>query len=133
MSIYHPTEDAFILYKITNELAAISTADILPPLSLQSGHTHQWSYKLDIATTDYYKYSYFLRIVVHWNALPPDIPLFSTKEQLNTAICHIEFNHLYSAVTFSLFIFLPNVPSYKDFKHFWTDAQCLNFREESDI
>ena len=72
-------------------LVAIPINDFLTPMTRTARHSHSLSYRLISATTDYYKYSYFLRTVFHWNQLPsPMVVHLPTPEQFNAAVSRIE-------------------------------------------
>ena len=58
------------MYKITYDLVAIPAADYLIPNTRQSRHNHQLAYRQIQTLKDYYKYTFFPRAIVHWNALP---------------------------------------------------------------
>jgi hypothetical protein len=79
-----------LMYKITHNIIAIPVHDYPIPLTRQSSHDHSSAYRLINAPTDYYKFSFFPRTVVHWNCLPPDIPACTTLELFSQAVCQIE-------------------------------------------
>ena len=59
-----------LIYKITYDLVAIPAADYLIPNTRQSRHNHLRAYRQIPTLKDYYKYTFFPRTIVHWNALP---------------------------------------------------------------
>ena len=82
-----------LLYKITNNLIAISISDFLIPLNVRpSRHYHLLSYRLITATTDYNKFSFFPRAVFHfhWSNLLLKTVACSTLDQFNQAVCKID-------------------------------------------
>ena len=79
-----------LMYKIQNELVAISSSNYLIPLTRPSRHSHPMAYRLIMATTDYYKFSFFPRTIFHWNHLPPNIPPLPTPEQFSAAVARID-------------------------------------------
>ena len=60
-----------LMYKITHNLIAIPISDFLISLVRPSWHYHPLSYRLITSTTDYYNFSFFPRVVVHWNNPTP--------------------------------------------------------------
>jgi len=72
-----------LMYKITHNLIAIPISDFLIPLEIPSLHYHPLSYRLIIAMTDYYKFSFFQRPVYHWKNLSPETVNCSTLEHFN--------------------------------------------------
>ena len=59
-----------LMDKITYDLVAIPAADYLIPNTRQSRHNHQLAYRQIPTLKDYYKFIFFPRTIVHWNALP---------------------------------------------------------------
>ena len=57
------------MYKITYDLVAIPAADYLIP-NTRHWYNHQLAYRQMATLKDYYKYTFFPSIIVHWNALP---------------------------------------------------------------
>ena len=78
-----------LMYKITYDLVAIPAADYLIPNTRQSRHNHLLAYRQIPALKDYYKYTFFLRTIVHWNALPFYIPVLPTVAQFSHAVCQV--------------------------------------------
>ena len=64
-----------LMFKITYDLVAITAADYQIPNTRQSRHNHQLAYRQIPTLKDYYKYTFFPRTIVHWNALPFYIPV----------------------------------------------------------
>ena len=60
-----------MFYKIVNGLVAIPVDDYLTRNLRPSRSGHPQIFRLIPATTDQYKFSFFPRSVVHWNALSP--------------------------------------------------------------
>ena len=44
---------------------------------------------LYLVLKDYYKYTFFPRTIVHWNALPFYIPVLPTVAQFSHAVCQV--------------------------------------------
>ena len=58
-----------LMVKITYDLLAIPAAAYLIPNTRQSRHNHLLAYRQIPTLKDYYKYTFFPRTIVHWNAL----------------------------------------------------------------
>ena len=78
-----------LMYKITYDLVAIPAADYLIPNTRQSRHNHPLAYGQIPTLKDYYKYTFFLRTIVHWNALPFYIPVLPNVAQFSHAVCQV--------------------------------------------
>ena len=78
-----------LMYKITYDLVAIPAADYLIPNTRQSRHNHLQAYRQIPTIKDYYKYTFFPRTIVHWNALPFYIPVLPTVAQFSHAVCQV--------------------------------------------
>ena len=78
-----------LMYKITYDLVAIPAADYLIPNTRQSRHNHQLAYRQIPTLKDYYKFTFFPRTIVHWNALPFYIPVLPTVAQFSHAVCQV--------------------------------------------
>ena len=78
-----------LIYKITYDLVAIPAADYLITNTRQSRHNHQLAYRQIPTLKDYYKFTFFPRTVVHWNALPFYIPVLPTVAQFSHAVCQV--------------------------------------------
>ena len=72
-----------LMNKITYDLVAI------PANTRQSRHNHQLAYRQIPTLKDYYKYTFFPRTIVHWNALPFYIPVLPTVAQFSHAVCQV--------------------------------------------
>ena len=59
-----------MFYKIHNDQTGIDTGKYLKPLGRVSRHVNNQAYEVPFAFTDYYKFSYFPRTIIEWNALP---------------------------------------------------------------
>ena len=78
-----------LMYKITYDLVAIPAANYLIPNTRQSRHNHLLAYRQIPTLKDYYKYTFFPRTIVHWNALPFYIPDLPTVAQFSHAVCQV--------------------------------------------
>ena len=74
-----------LMYKITYDLVA----DYLIPNTRQSRHNDLLAYRQIPTFKDYYKYTFFPRTIVHWNALPFYIPVLPTVTQFSHAVCQV--------------------------------------------
>ena len=79
-----------LFYKIRNDLVAIPLGDYLTMTNRPPRHSHPQAFRTIQALTDTYKFSFFPRTVVHWNALPSDFPTLPTIHQFNSAVSRIE-------------------------------------------
>ena len=77
------------MYKITYDLVTIPAADYLIPNTRQSRHNRQLAYRQIRTLKDYYKYTFFSRTTVHWNALPFYIPVLPTVAQFSHVVCQV--------------------------------------------
>ena len=78
-----------LMYKITYDLVAIPAEDYLIPNTRQSRHNHLRAYRQIPTLKDYYKYTFFPRTIVHWNALPFYISVLPTVAQFSHAVCQV--------------------------------------------
>ena len=78
-----------LLYKVTYGLVAISAADYLVRNTRPSTRTHPLAYRQISTLKDYYKFTFFPRTIIHWNALPAHIPVLPARAQLSTAVCQV--------------------------------------------
>ena len=78
-----------LMYKIIYDLVAIPAADYVIPSTRQSRHNHQLAYRQIPTLKDNYKFTFFPRTIVHWNALPFYIPVLPTVAQFSHAVCQV--------------------------------------------
>ena len=78
-----------MLYKITFDLVAIPVEDYLVRNRRESKFIHPLAYRQIQTSTNYYKFSFFPRTIVHWNALPTSIVMLPTLAQLSHAVCQV--------------------------------------------
>ena len=67
-----------LLYKVTYDLVAIPATDYLVQNTRPSTRTHSLAYRQISTLKDYYKFTFFPRTIIHWNALPAHIPVLPT-------------------------------------------------------
>lgn len=78
-----------MMYKVTYDLVAIPVTEYLIPNRRESKFIHPLAYRQISTPTNYYKYSYFPRTVVHWNALSTNIVMLPTVAQFSHAVCQV--------------------------------------------
>ena len=71
------------------KLVSIPASYYLTPNRRQSRHIHSLAYRQISTLKNYYKYTFFPRTVIHWNALPAFIPLLPTLAQFSNAVCQV--------------------------------------------
>ena len=74
------------MYKITHDLVAIPKDQYLTVLQRQSRTSHPMAYRQIATSTDYIKYSFFPRTIVHWNSLPPEVVFLPNVDDFNRAV-----------------------------------------------
>ena len=78
-----------LLYKVSYDLVAIPAGDYLIPNTPSSAKNHPLAYRQITTLKDYYKFTFFPRSIIHWNALPAHIPVLPTLAQFSTAVCQV--------------------------------------------
>ena len=78
-----------MMYKVTYDLVAIPASDYLVRNTRTSQHIHPLAYRQIQTLKDYYRFTFFLRTIMHWNALPATIPTLSTLAQFSGAVCRV--------------------------------------------
>ena len=77
-------------YKITNDLVAIPSTQLVPVARNTRGSTIKFR---QIPTrTNYYKFSFFPTLVTLWNALPPDLAIVNTLERFKDGLSEVLLN-----------------------------------------
>ena len=71
-----------MMYKVTYDLVAITAYAYLIPNRRNSKFIQPLAHKQISTSTNYYKYSFFPRTIVHWNALPTCTVLLPTPTPL---------------------------------------------------
>jgi hypothetical protein len=74
------------IYKITHNLVAVPTYPYLTPLPYTSRHCNSLSYTRYTPRTDLFKYSFFPKTIVQWNALPDQIVVLPTIVSFKAAV-----------------------------------------------
>ena len=122
-----------LMYKITYDLVDIPAADYLIPNTMQSRHNHQLAYRQIPTLKDYYKYTFFPRTMVHWNALTFYIPVLPTVAQFNHAVCqviHVSHSLVYFFLTIHLFYSAkPPSPAPPPHLHLYTEPRLMSSTE----
>ena len=75
-----------LVYKVTYDLAAIPASDYLIRNTRLSSRIRPLTYRQITTLKDYYKYTFFSRTIIHWNALPHHIPSCPNLAQFSTAV-----------------------------------------------
>ena len=78
-----------LLYKVTYDLVAIPASDYLIRNTRPSSRNHSMAYRQITTLKDFYKFTFFPRTIIHWNALPHHIPTLPTLAQFSTAVCQV--------------------------------------------
>ena len=78
-----------MMYKVTYDLVAIPAPEYLVRNTRQSRHIHSLAYRQIHTLKDYYRYTFFPRAIIHWNALPAYIPVLPTLAQFSNAVCQV--------------------------------------------
>ena len=69
-----------MFYNIIHDRVAIPLPNYISPPTRSSRTSHPHAFQQIQTKTDYHKFSFFPRTIVHWNALPPDIVNLSGPE-----------------------------------------------------
>ncbi|MEW8548673.1 MAG: reverse transcriptase family protein, partial [Candidatus Thiodiazotropha sp.] len=78
-----------LLYKVTYDLVAIPASDYLIRNTRPSSRSHPLAYRQITTLKDYYRFTFFPRTIIHWNSLPPHIPVLPTLAQFSIAVCQV--------------------------------------------
>ena len=78
-----------MMYKVTYDLVAIPASDYLVRNTRTSRHIHPLAYRQIQTLKDYYRFTFFPRTIIHWNALPVNIPTLPTLAQFSGAVCQV--------------------------------------------
>jgi ribonuclease P/MRP protein subunit RPP40 len=78
-----------MFYNIIHNQVAIPLPDYLKSNTRSSRTTHSQSFVHVPTSSDYHKFSFFPRTVIHWNALPPDL-VISSGPVFSQAVSQIE-------------------------------------------
>ena len=62
-------------YKIINQLVAIPSCQYFQPAQPRPSHNHPLTFIQQHASTQYYRFSFFIRVVPEWNSLPATIAM----------------------------------------------------------
>ena len=78
-----------MLYKVTYDLVAIPASQYLTRNTRLSRHIHPLSYRQIPTLKDYYRFTFFPRSIINWNALPAHILVLPTFTQFKSAVCQV--------------------------------------------
>ena len=76
------------------DLVAITASEYLIPNRRESKFINPLAYKQIPTSTNYYKYSFFPRTIIHRNALPNCIVLLPILAQFSHAVCQVVHHHI---------------------------------------
>ena len=76
-----------MMYKDTYDLVALPASEYLIPNQRESKFIHNPAYKQIPTSTNYHKYSFPPKTIIHWNALPTCIVRLPTVVQFSHAVC----------------------------------------------
>ena len=92
-----------MMFKVTYDLVAIPAPEYLVRSTRQSGHIHSSAYRQIHTLKDYYRFTFFLRTIIYWNALHAYIPVLPTLALFSSAVCQVI--HVSPLIPTSDFIF----------------------------
>ena len=78
-----------MMYKVTYDLVAIPASVYLVRNTRTSRHIHPLAYRQIQTLKDYNRFTFFPRTIIHWNALPANIPTLPTLAQFSGAVCRV--------------------------------------------
>ena len=78
-----------MLYNVTYDLVAIPASQYLTRNTRLSSHIHPLSYRQIPTLKDCYRFTFFSRSIIHWNALPAHIPVLPTLAHFRSAVCQV--------------------------------------------
>ena len=117
-----------MMYKVTYHLIAIPASLYLVHNTRASRHIPSLAYRQIQTLKDYYRFKFFPRTIIYWNALPAKILILPTLAMFSSAVCrviHVSLNTNLSCTvqthltTFSITLFqltpselgIPDYPS----------------------
>ena len=78
-----------LLYKVTYDIVAFPASDYLIRNTRPSSRNHLIAYRQITTLKDFYKYTFFPRTIIHWNALQHHNFTLPTLTKFNTAVCQV--------------------------------------------
>jgi hypothetical protein len=81
-----------MLYKISNGLVQIPTANRLLPPNRSTRNSHSSSFQIPSCRTQIRQYSFFPRTIRDWNNLPPTVVLSASDEAFKAAVRGVNYN-----------------------------------------
>ena len=80
-----------MMYKVTYDLVAIPASDYLVRNTRASRQIHPLEHHDTDRSRlkDYYRFTFFPRTIIHWYALPANIPTLPTLAQFSGAVCRV--------------------------------------------
>ena len=92
---WHPLDQRRIdsrlmmMCKVTYDLVAIPASLYLVRNTRASRYIHSLAYIQIQTLKDYYRFIFFLRNIIQWNALPANIPTIPSPAQFSSAVCQV--------------------------------------------
>ena len=78
-----------MMNKVTNDLVAIPASQYLTRNTRPSRYIHPLSYRQLPVLKDDYRFTFFPRTIIHWNAPPAHILVLPTLAQFSSAVCQV--------------------------------------------
>ena len=78
-----------MMYKVTYDHVAIPESLYLVRNTRASRHIPSLAYRQIQTLKDYYRFTFFPRTIIHWNALPANIRTLPTLAQFSSAVCWV--------------------------------------------
>ena len=78
-----------MMYKVTYDLVAIPASDYRVRNTRTSRHIHPLAYRQIQTLKDYFRFTFFPRTIIYWNAYLANIPTLPTLAQLSGAVCRV--------------------------------------------
>ena len=83
------SNDLIFFYKIQNQLVNINFPPDLSMYYRSERLHHPYNFRHLSASVDAYKYSYFVRCIPHWNALPREVVCVNSLNAFRTMMCSV--------------------------------------------
>ena len=78
-----------MMYKVTYDRVAMPASLYLVQNTRASRHIPSLAYRQIQTLKDYYRFTFFPRTIIHWNALPANIRTLPTLAQFSSAVCGV--------------------------------------------
>ena len=90
-----------MLYKVTYDHVQFPHPSTSP-----SRHIHPLSYRQIPTLKDYYWFTFSQKSIIHWNALPAQIPILPTLAQFSSAACQVTHFSMGCRLTINLLLLI---------------------------